>query len=195
MAKTAPNPPCTVTALWLKYQYSARMAAPATFNKFSAIKFYMEYPQIIINPKSSHMNKKLRNEKILFYVSEFLLLSIILMITVMPMILNDSSPGADPKQAAIAILAAIIIHLLIFVVYVKFIRESRRSNKNRKGEYIGLGVLLIFFGLIYMDGAFAFLSHENMLLGSILMFISVLCNFAASTMTITLFFLKPQKVI
>jgi len=135
------------------------------------------------------------NERISVIAAGFLLLSIILMIIVIPGILNDTSPNATPTNAAIAILVAIIIHLIIFTGYIKIIRDTMRSSKKRNGAYIGIGILLIFFGLIYMDGAFAFLSHENMLFVSILMFTSVLCDIVASVMTIIVFFLKSQKAI
>jgi hypothetical protein len=148
----------------------------------------------VINHKNSQMKKSQRNERILFIAAGILLLSIIFMIIIIPGILNDISPNANPNTAAIAILVAIIIHLIILILYIKFIRESKRSIKNRKGEYIGIGIVLILFGLIYMDGAIAFLSHQNMLYISSLMFTSTLCDFVASIMTIILFFLKPQKV-
>ena len=134
-----------------------------------------------------------RNERILFIAAGILLLSIILMIAVIPGILNDTSPNSNPKSAVTGILIAMLIHLIIFIAYIKIIRDARRNSKNRKAEYIVIGILLIFFGLIYMDGAFAFLSHENMLYVSFLMFTSVLCDLVASIMTISVFFLNPQK--
>jgi uncharacterized membrane protein HdeD (DUF308 family) len=141
------------------------------------------------------MKKSQRDKRILIIAAGILLLSIILMIIVMPGILNDTSPNASPKSAVTAILLAILIHLIIFIGYIKIIRNTRRSRNKRKGEYLAIGILLIFFGLIYMDGAFAFLSHENMLFVSILMFTSTLCDVVASIMTIILFILKPQKVM
>jgi hypothetical protein len=141
------------------------------------------------------MKKLPREEKILFIAAGILSLSIVLRIAVIPGILNDTSPNASPKSAVTGILLAILIHLIIFIGYIKIIRDTRRSRNKRKGEYLAIGILLIFFGLIYMDGAFAFLSHENMLFVSILMFTSTLCDVVASIMTIILFILKPQKVM
>ena len=123
-----------------------------------------------------------------------LLLSILLMIIIIPGILNDTYHAAYAKGAAFGILLAIIIHLLIFVGYIIIIKKNRRDSKKRKPGYIVIGILLIFFGLIYMDGAFAFLNHENILYVSILMFTSTLCNLVAGILTIIAFFLKPQKV-
>ena len=139
------------------------------------------------------MKDKLRNERILFVASGFLLLSIVLMIVVIPLMLTNTSSNIAPKSAAIGVSIAIIIHLIILILYVKFTKESRHSSMNRKGEYIGIGIIPILLGLIYMDGAIAFVSHEDTLFVSILMFTSTLCDFLASIMMITLFFLKPQQ--
>lgn len=134
-----------------------------------------------------------RNERILSIATGFLVLSIILMVSVIPGILNDTYPSANPKSAATGVALAILIRLVILILFIKFIRESRISSKNRKGEYIGIGLILLIFGFIYMDGAIAFLSHKTIPYVSILMFISVLCDFVASIMIVVLFFLKPQN--
>ncbi len=139
------------------------------------------------------MKNKSRNERILFIASSFLLLSIILMIVVLPLLFTDKSPSAIPSSAATGVGLAIIIRLIILFLYRKFTRASSKSNKNRKGEYLGVGLLPIIFGLMYMDGAFAFLSHEGMRLVSILMFGSVIFDFVSGIMLIVLFFLRPQK--
>ena len=123
------------------------------------------------------------------------MLSILLMIVTLPGILTDKSPDADPKPASLAVSAAIAIRLVIFILYLKFIRQNRQNSKNRKGEYLGIGFFLVILGLIYMDGALAFLSHQTMLVFSILMFGSTTCDLVASLMIIILFFLKPQKSV
>lgn len=140
------------------------------------------------------MKKNQRNERILVNAAAFLLLSIILMITIIPGILTDTYHAANVKGAAIAISIALIIHLVIFLGYVRIIRQNRRNIRKKKGEYLAIGILLIVFGLIYMDGAFAFLDHKNILYVSILMFTSTLCNLVAGILTIITYFLKPQKV-
>lgn len=131
-----------------------------------------------------------RNERVLFVAAGILLLSIILLIITIPGVLNDTSPNAEPKSAVIGISLAIVFRLLFFVGYIKCIRENRSNSTNRKGAYLGLGFLLILFALFLMDGAFAFLQHQNMLHVSILIFSCTLCDFVASAITIILFFLK-----
>lgn len=140
------------------------------------------------------MKKFQRNERILYIAASVLLLSVILMGITIPGILQNTSPGARPKAASLAVAAAILIRLIILIGYLKIIKESKRTRKNRKGEYIGIGALLLILGLVYMDGAIAFFPDENMLLVSLLMFSSTFCDFVASLMTFVLFFLKPQKM-
>jgi hypothetical protein len=139
------------------------------------------------------MKKMKRNEKVLVIASRIILLSILLIALTIPGILTDSSPNANPKSAAIGFALAILIRLIIFAAYIKTIRNNRDSNVNRRGEYLGLGILLLIFGLIIVDGAVAFLSHEKLLYASVLIFTSAFCDFIASISTIVLFFLKPQE--
>lgn len=137
------------------------------------------------------MKKLQRDERILFIAAGILLLSIISMIVIIPGVLNDTKPRANPIGAVAGISIALIIRLVIFLGYVRIIRQNIRKEK---GEYLAIGIPLIVFGLIYLDGAFAFLSHDDMLYVSILMFTSTLCDLVAGILTIIAFFLKPQKV-
>ncbi len=134
-----------------------------------------------------------RNDRIIFIAAGVLLLSIILMIVIIPGVLNDSSPNAIPKRAG-GIRFFIIIHLFFFLVYVRIIWQNRRTIRKSKEEYVGIGILLIVLGLINSSGAFAFLSHDDILYVSILMFTSTLCDLVTGILTIIAFFLKPQKV-
>lgn len=140
------------------------------------------------------MKKFQRNQRILLIAAGILLLSIILMIIIIPGILNDTYPMANPRRAASGVLLAIIIHLIIFIGYIIIIWKIKRSTRKRKAAYIVIGILLIFLGLIYTDGAIAFLNHKNILYVSILMFTSILCDFVAATMTIMVFFFKPINI-
>ena len=136
-----------------------------------------------------------RNDRIIFIAAGILLLSIILMVVIIPGVLNDSSPNANPKRAVGGIKFFIIIHLFFFLVYARIIWQNRRTIRKSKGEYVGIGILLIVLGLINLSGAFAFLDHKNILYYvPILMFTSTLCDLVAGILIIIAFFLKPQKV-
>jgi hypothetical protein len=140
------------------------------------------------------MNKPQRIEKILKMAACILLLSILLMLIIIPGVFTDSKPGANPTGAVMGISLAIIFRLLLFFGYLKVIKDAKQSLK-RKIEYLVIGILLFVFGLIYMDGAFAFLNHKNIFYVSILMFGSVLCDLVAGSMTVIVYFLKPKKTL
>ena len=72
-------------------------------------------------------------------------------------------------------------------------RLNRRDGKNRKTGYIVMGILLIIFGLLYSDGAFAYSNNENILYVSVLMFISVFCDLATAVLIFVGISLKSSK--
>ena len=80
------------------------------------------------------MKKNQRNERILVNAAAFLLLSIILMIVIIPGILNDTTPSANPGGAATAISIALIIRLGFFIGYVRIIRQNRQHIR-KKGQH------------------------------------------------------------
>lgn len=137
------------------------------------------------------MNKAEVQRRILITVAGIVLLSVALMIIIIPSVLQDTSPNATPKNAAIAVFVVMILHLAILYGYFTAIRANKRGRPADKGLNIGLGVLLLLFGLVIMDGAFAFL--DDILFVSILMFISVFCDFVAALITFAALFIKPKK--
>jgi hypothetical protein len=140
------------------------------------------------------MNKVAVQGKTLIIVAGIVLVSIVLMIPTILGVLQDTSPGAAPKNAAVAILVAMIFHLLVLFGFLVVIRLNKQSGKLRKGVCIFLGIVLLLLGLIFSDGAFSFLGHKNMLFVSILMFISVFCDIIAAIITFLAMFLKPKNV-
>ena len=139
------------------------------------------------------MKKPQRNERILIIAAGILLLSILLMIAVIPGIYTRSLPEAYNPGAVIGISLAIIVRLLLLICYLLIIKKIRRDGKKRKTGYIVIGILLVIFGLIYSDGAFAFLNNKNIPYVSFLMFTSVFCDLTASILTFTAIFIKSQK--
>lgn len=138
------------------------------------------------------MKKLHASDKMLVIAAGFLLLSIILMFVIIPGILNDTTPGSFPKRAMNGVIIQIAIHLALFLAYLKIIRDVSRGKKKRDGAYLAVAIILMFAGLIFMDGAFAYLSHEDMLFVSIAMFISILFDFIASILTIIVFASRPR---
>ena len=140
------------------------------------------------------MKKLHRNERILIIAAGMLLLSILLMIIVIPGVYTRTLPNANNLGAVIGISLAIIFRLLILIWYITIIKKIRRNEEIRKTGYILIGILLIIFGLIYSDGAFAFLDNKDILYVSYLMFTSVFCDLIASILTFIAIFLKSQKI-
>ena len=123
-----------------------------------------------------------------------LLLSILLMIIVIPGVYTKTLPNENNLGAVIGISLAIIIRLLIIIWYISIIKKIRRDGEKRKTVYIVIGILLIIFGLIYSDGAFAFLDNKNIIYVSYMMFTSVFFDIIASILTFIAIFLKSQKI-
>jgi len=140
------------------------------------------------------MKKMHRNEKILIIAAGMLLLSILLMILVIPGVYTKTLPNENNLGAVIGISLAIIIRLLILIWYISIIKKIRRDGEKRKAGYIVIGILLIIFGLIYSDGAFAFLDNKNIIYVSYMMFTSVFFDIIASILTFIAIFLKSQKI-
>jgi len=138
------------------------------------------------------MKKLIGYEKILVLASALLLLSIVLMIAVLPPVLHDKTTQANPQGAFTGILVSLSLHLMIFAGYVNVIRSAMYKNTYKRGYILVLGILLFFIGVLYADGAIAFLSHKAILYVSVLMFMSVFCDVIASMLTIIAFYKKTR---
>ncbi len=138
------------------------------------------------------MKNLMKTEQNSFIAFGIILLSIMLMIITIPLALNNTSKNINSESSSIGISIAVIIHIFILGIYFKLIRENKR-NKYRDGGYVAVAVLFIIFGLIYMDGAIAFVNSKETRLISILMFGSVLCDLAASVLMIIIYILKPKR--
>ena len=126
------------------------------------------------------MKKLGKKERISFIATGILLLSIILIIIIIIIteILNYESHPNPELAINKGILPTIIIHLLIFISYLVIIGINRRDVKKKTG-YIIIWILLILFGLTYVNGAVAFSNNENILYLSYLMFTIVLFDIIA----------------
>ena len=137
------------------------------------------------------MNTLEIQRKILAVVSGLVFLSVLSLIGTLPGIIQATYPGSNPKQAAIAAFVGMILHLVILYGFFTVLKANKRGHPADKGLTIGLGILLLIFGLIIMDGAFA--SLEHVLFVSILMFVVVIFDFVAALATFGILLLKPKK--
>jgi len=132
-------------------------------------------------------------ERVLIIAAGMLLLSILLMIIIIPGVYTKTLQNEKNLGAVIGISLAIIMRLLLIIWYT-FKLKKIRNNTDKKTGYIVIGILIIIFGLMYLDGAFAFLDHRNILYVSYLMFTSVFCDLTASILTFFAIFLKSRKI-
>lgn len=116
------------------------------------------------------------------------LLTVILMISIIPGVLLDTSEGAGPIGAVIGITVLILIHLAILYLFLKAIRKKKQGRPTGKGLKIGMGILLVLLGLFNMDGAFAFFGILHYV--PILLFIGAFCDLLAALLTFIALFLK-----
>jgi len=112
---------------------------------------------------------------------------VILAFLVIPSVIIDTSPQAEPEIAVPGILFVIIIHLVIIAALVRTILVNQRGGRINKGLLIGLGVLLVLLSLMVSDGASAFLNHTDPIMHrvAISMFICTGCNFIASVLALS----------
>ncbi len=124
-------------------------------------------------------------------VSVLLLISVLALIAVIPKLIQETYPGGLPKAAAIATSVAMGVRLLILLAILYGIRLTKRKFKINKEINLVTAIVLIFLGLIIMDGAFAYV--DSLLFVSIGMFLCAFCDLAAAIVSVTALFLLRTK--
>jgi len=124
----------------------------------------------------------------IMYVGAGLVIVVILILAfiVIPSVIKDTSPQAAPKTAVPGIIFVIIIHLLIVAAFVRTIYVNRRGGHIEKGLLIGIGVVLILFSLMILDGASAYLDHPDPIMHrvSVSMYVCTGLNLIASMLVL-----------
>lgn len=132
-----------------------------------------------------------KHSRLLLIAAGLLLLSIILLLAIVPGAYTKTLPDTHNTSALIAVSVAIVIRLVLLFGYVLILKSIRKNKDVQGGGYILIGVLLLTFGLIDTDSAFAFLDHKNILYISLLMFASIFCDLTAAVLTFIAVSLKP----
>lgn len=133
------------------------------------------------------MNNNTILRRILYAGTGFVIIvTLILAFIVIPSVILDTSPQADPERAVPGILFVIVVHLIIVAAMVRTILVNQRGGRIEKGLLIGLGVLLLLLSLMVLDGASAYSDHTDPIMKkvAISMFICTGCNFIASVLTL-----------
>ncbi len=108
------------------------------------------------------MNNNTILRRILYAGTGFVIIvTLILAFIVIPSVILDTSPQADPERAVPGILFVIVVHLIIVAAMVRTILVNQRGGRIEKGLLIGLGVLLLLLSLMVLDGASAYSDHTD----------------------------------
>ena len=90
-----------------------------------------------------------------------IVVTLILAFLVIPSVIIDTSPQAQPEIAVPGILFVIIIHLVIVAALVRTTLVKQRGGRINKGLLIGTVVLLVLLSLMVLDDASAYLDHTD----------------------------------
>ena len=138
------------------------------------------------------MDKFEIQRKVFTIVAVFLLLSAVSLIAVIPRMFQEASQGEIPKQAAIATIVGMSIHLLLFIGFLVGIRLTKLRRRINREINLASAVVILILGFVIMDGAMAYINQ--LLVVSIGMFLCVFWDFTAIVVSIAaLFYLKPKK--
>ena len=138
------------------------------------------------------MDKYEMQRRIFTIVAVLMLLSVVSLIAVIPRMFQEVSQDEIPKQAAIATLVGMSVHLLLFIGFLVGIRLAKLRRRINREINLAAAVVILLPGFIIMDGAFGYINQLPFV--SIGMFLCVFGDFAAAVVSVAaLFYLKPKK--
>jgi hypothetical protein len=138
------------------------------------------------------MDKYEMQKRIFTIVAVLLLLSVVSLIAVIPRMFQEVSHDELPKQAAIATLVGMSVHLLLFIGFLVGIRLTKLRRRINREINLAAAVVLFILGFIILDGAIAYINQ--LLFVSIGMFLCGFFDLAAIAVSVAaLFYLKPKK--
>ena len=138
------------------------------------------------------MDKFEIQRKVFTIVAVLMLLSVVSLIVVIPRMFQEVSQSELPKQAAIATLVGMSVHLLLFIGFLVGIRLTKLRRRINREINLAAAVVLFILGFIILDGAIAYINQ--LLFVSIGMFACGFCDLAAIVVSVAaLFYLKPKK--
>ena len=118
--------------------------------------------------------------------------SVISLIAVIPVLLQETLTGSLPMKAAISTSVGAGIHLLLLIGILSGRRLASLNRRVNKGINLVAAIALLIFSLFIMDGAFAYLGSLYFVSGG--MFLCAGCDFAAAIVSVVAFFrLRPKK--
>lgn len=145
-----------------------------------------------MGPQANYIMDKFEIQRRIFtYVAGLLVLSVLALIVVLPLLIQEVSLDGIPNAAPIATAVAAGVRLLILVgilIGIRLIRLKRRINKEIN---LAVAAVLILLGLVLTDGAVAYV--DSLVFVSVGMFIAVFCDLAAAVISIVALFQLRKK--
>jgi hypothetical protein len=118
--------------------------------------------------------------------------SVISLIAVIPVLLQETLTGSLPMKASISTSVGAGIHLLLLIGILIGRRLASLNRRVNKGINLVAAIALLILSLFIMDGAFAYLGSLYFVSGG--MFLCAGCDFAAAIVSVVAFFrLRPKK--
>jgi len=93
-------------------------------------------------------------------------------------------PPAIPETAVIPVSVIAILHLLIIVALIWTIKVNKRGGRINKELLVATGVISIVFGLMDLDGAFAYMDTPDLHGVGIALLICSGCDFIAGLLAL-----------
>jgi len=113
---------------------------------------------------------------------------VILVVLVIPLVLRDTFPGANPKVSSVAFAVSALLHALLGI-------WAFRSSCVAKTISIGVGIFALLLGLVLLDAGFAFAAHPDMLIATVAIFLCILSDAVASALIFTLAFIRSRAPV
>ncbi len=142
-------------------------------------------------PGMIDMDKYEKQRRIFTIVAVLLLLSVGSLIAVIPIMFQEASQGEISKEAPIATLVGMSVHLLLFFGFLLGIRLTKLRRRINREINLASAVVLFPLGFVIMDGALAGMGQTPFI--STGMFVCVVCDFAAVLVSVAALFLLKQK--
>jgi O-antigen/teichoic acid export membrane protein len=137
------------------------------------------------------MDKYEKQRRIFTIVALLLLLSVVSLIAVIPRLFQEASSGEIPKEAAIATLVGMGVHLLLFFGFLLGIRLAKLRRRINREINLAAAVVILLPGFIVMDGAVAYINQLPFV--STGMFLCVFGDFAAAVVSVAALFILRKK--
>ena len=117
------------------------------------------------------------NKRLLAGSTLVIAVAVLLIIIAIPEVITDTSPHALQEKAVPTLRVFAFLHLLAASFLIWMIAVDRRGGRMNMSLLLIVGILLIVFSLMLMDGVYAYQDHPNLQKTTITMLACVIFDF------------------